>query len=113
MNQPITGFHLDSENHWVADLECGHAQHVRHDPPFFQRPWVLTTEGRTEHMGQPLNCVRCDEMRDKIARATIKQCQKALAEGYESAGLSGLCDEGRWEAALGSLETIDVTKLSW
>jgi hypothetical protein len=29
----IVGFHTDVEGDWVADLECGHTQHVRHDPP--------------------------------------------------------------------------------
>ena len=24
----IVGFHQDEERHWVADLECGHTQHV-------------------------------------------------------------------------------------
>jgi hypothetical protein len=24
MQQAIVGFHLDEENHWVADLACGH-----------------------------------------------------------------------------------------
>ena len=33
MQQAIVGFHLDEENHWVAELACGHGQHVRHDPP--------------------------------------------------------------------------------
>ncbi|MEG0603969.1 MAG: DUF3565 domain-containing protein, partial [Acinetobacter sp.] len=28
MQQAIVGFHLDEENHWVADLACGHMQHV-------------------------------------------------------------------------------------
>jgi hypothetical protein len=28
----IVGFHRDDERHWVAELECGHGQHVRHDP---------------------------------------------------------------------------------
>jgi Protein of unknown function (DUF3565) len=37
----IVEFHQDEEHHWVADLDCGHAQHTRHDPPFFPRPWVL------------------------------------------------------------------------
>jgi hypothetical protein len=30
MEQRITGFHLDDESHWVAELVCGHYQHVRH-----------------------------------------------------------------------------------
>ena len=56
----IVGFHLDEENHWVADLDCGHAQHTRHDPPFFSRPWMMSEVGRTAHIGTQLNCVRCD-----------------------------------------------------
>ena len=24
MQQAIVGFHIDEENHWVADLACGH-----------------------------------------------------------------------------------------
>lgn len=29
--QSIIGFHQDEEGHWVAELACGHNQHVRHD----------------------------------------------------------------------------------
>lgn len=60
MEQPITGFHLDEENHWVAELACGHFQHVRHNPPWTMRPWVLTGEGRTSMLGFRLNCRKCD-----------------------------------------------------
>jgi tellurite methyltransferase len=56
----IRGFHQDAEGHWVADLACGHAQHVRHAPPFQSRPWVLTPEGRASFLGFELECVRCD-----------------------------------------------------
>ena len=38
MLRPIDGFHQDEEGHWVAELRCGHGQHVRHAPPFWQRP---------------------------------------------------------------------------
>ena len=57
----IVGLHQDDANHWVAELECGHNQHVRHDPPWQQRPWVLTEEGRRSRLGETLNCVICDE----------------------------------------------------
>ena len=57
----IVGFHTDEEGHWVAELECGHTQHVRHDPPWQQRPWVTTPAGRAEHLGTELRCVRCAE----------------------------------------------------
>lgn len=55
----IVGYHQDEEAHWVADLECGHSQHVRHDPPWQNRPWVITESGRTEFLGTTLECVKC------------------------------------------------------
>lgn len=60
MQRSITGFHRDEEGHWVAELECGHGQHVRHAPPFTWRPWTQTAEGRESMIGQQLNCVKCD-----------------------------------------------------
>lgn len=61
MRQPITGYHRDHEHHWVAELACGHFQHVRHDPPLIERPWVLTEEGRAAFLGTMLDCRKCDE----------------------------------------------------
>jgi hypothetical protein len=55
----IVGFHQDAEAHWVAELECGHNQHVRHDPPWQSRPWVQTPEGRASVIGQGLGCIKC------------------------------------------------------
>ena len=60
MKQAIAGYRTDDEGHWVAELRCGHAQHVRHDPPWQTRPWVVTPEGRAEHLGTELDCVLCD-----------------------------------------------------
>jgi hypothetical protein len=57
----IIGFHQDEDGHWVAELDCGHNQHVRHDPPWQVRSWVLTQEGRHTRLGALLNCVICDE----------------------------------------------------
>jgi uncharacterized protein DUF3565 len=57
----IVGFHQDEERHWVAELECGHNQHVRHDPPWQNRPWVTTEGGRKSFTGQTLVCVNCAE----------------------------------------------------
>jgi len=55
----IVGFHQDDYGHWVADLECGHTQHVRHDPPWQERPWVTTAQGRTAYLGREIPCARC------------------------------------------------------
>jgi hypothetical protein len=57
--QRIVGFHQDEELHWVAELECGHTQHVRHDPPWQTRPWVMSEAGRAGFLGQVLMCVEC------------------------------------------------------
>jgi len=56
----ISGYHQDEEGHWVAELECGHRQHVRHNPPWVNRPWVTTEEGRTAALGTTLDCKKCD-----------------------------------------------------
>lgn len=63
MQRRITGFHQDEHGDWVADLECGHGQHVRHNPPWTNRPWVMTPEGRAHHLGQVLPCKKCEEDR--------------------------------------------------
>jgi hypothetical protein len=59
MRRAIVGFRQDHEGHWVADLECGHGQHMRHEPPWQVRPWVETAEGRARMVGSVLNCVLC------------------------------------------------------
>lgn len=66
MIQKITGFEKDDEGHWRAILECGHRQHLRHDPPMTTREWVLTPEGRDSRLGFELECKRCDEESDSL-----------------------------------------------
>jgi hypothetical protein len=61
MKHKIVGFNQDDESHWRVELDCGHFQHVRHDPPLTSRPWVLTEEGRASRLGLELDCKRCDE----------------------------------------------------
>ena len=60
MKQPIVGYHRDEQDHWVAELGCGHNRHVRHDPPLVNRPWVVSAQGRESMLGHELNCVKCD-----------------------------------------------------
>ena len=60
MQREITGFRQDELGDWVAELECRHAQHVRHRPPFTPRQWVETASGRAENIGQRLDCPLCD-----------------------------------------------------
>ncbi|MGD8863410.1 MAG: DUF3565 domain-containing protein [Myxococcales bacterium] len=55
----IVDYHRDEDGVWVADLDCGHGRHIRHQPPFQNAAWVTTAAGRTEKLGAPLPCVLC------------------------------------------------------
>lgn len=86
MERAIDGFHPDDEGDWVAELECGHNQHVRHRPPFQLRPWVLDEEGRRGRIGSPLECPLCDraEMPERVDYARTSD---TWDEGSIPAGL--------------------------
>jgi tellurite methyltransferase len=60
MNRKISGFHQDTDGIWVADLDCRHTQHIRHNPPWQERPWVLNEEGRQDKLGAELDCQFCN-----------------------------------------------------
>jgi hypothetical protein len=64
VDQAIVDFAQDDLGDWVALLECGHRQHVRHDPPFLERPWVHEAGSRQRWIGRPLNCRLCDQEAD-------------------------------------------------
>jgi hypothetical protein len=64
----IIGFHLDENLDWVADLECGHQQHVRHNPPWTERHWVTTAEDRRAHISYELRCFACEPARKEMPR---------------------------------------------
>ncbi len=42
------------------------------------------------------------------AEAVRDACLRAALDGYERAGLGGLCEEGRWEMVLDSIRSLDV-----
>jgi hypothetical protein len=94
MLRRIVGFHQDTEAHWVAELECGHTQHVRHDPPWQVREWVLADATRAAHLGTTLNCVLCD------AGLSTEELEASAA--YRDARLRGLCHDGALEIARSS-----------
>lgn len=50
-----------------------------------------------------------DEHRDRnLAEAVREACIAAALAGYEDAGLSGLCHEGRWECAVSAMRVVDL-----
>ena len=61
MKRKITRYEEDEHGDWRAELECGHYQHVRHNPPLVTRTWVLTKGGRDSRLGVDLDCKHCDE----------------------------------------------------
>ena len=44
----------------------------------------------------------------RLAEAVRAACRKAAQEAYENAGISGLCEEGRWECAVSALRSLDL-----
>jgi hypothetical protein len=68
MKRAIVAFQQDEVSDWVMLLHCGHHQHVRHDPPLSNRPWVLTAEGRQQFIGFLIECKFCDAEQNRINR---------------------------------------------
>lgn len=47
----------------------------------------------------------------QLAEAVRRACIEAALAAYEDAGVLGLCAEGRWEAAVGALQALDLQAL--
>lgn len=47
-----------------------------------------------------------------LAEAVRKACIEAALAAYEDAGVSGLCAEGRWEAAISALQSLNLRSIS-
>lgn len=47
-----------------------------------------------------------------VAETVRKACIHAALAAYEDAGISGLCAEGRWEAAVSAMQSLDLRALS-
>ena len=48
---------------------------------------------------------------EDFAKRIRDACLEAVLQAYEDAGMQGLCAEGRWEAAVGALKTLDLAPL--
>lgn len=60
VQRTIIDYYQDDDDDWVAELSCGHNQHVRHNPPWQERPWIVNAAGRADRVGKPLECPLCD-----------------------------------------------------
>lgn len=43
-----------------------------------------------------------------LAEAVRETCVRAALDGYEQAGMSGLCGEGRWEMAVDAMQSMKL-----
>lgn len=47
----------------------------------------------------------------ELVEAVRQACIQAALDAYEHAGIAGLCAEGRWEAAISAMQSLDVKRL--
>ena len=48
---------------------------------------------------------------EDLAKRIRDACLEAVLQAYEDAGVQGLCAEGRWEAAVVALKTVELAPL--
>jgi hypothetical protein len=48
----------------------------------------------------------------ELMEAVRRACVEAALAAYEDAGVSGLCAEGRWEAAVGAIQSLDLKRVA-
>jgi len=48
------------------------------------------------------------DIKRRLAEAVRQACLNAARTGYENAGISGLCEEGRWECAVDAIRALDL-----
>jgi len=107
VRQRISGYHQDEHGDWVAELECGHQQHVRHRPPWFNRPWAATEAGRRAHLGMPLDCPYCDREGSAAPRRTLRGRRARALDHIRRMELDGF-----WALCLSLALTLTTLGLS-
>lgn len=48
------------------------------------------------------------ELDHRLAEAVREACLNVARQAYENAGISGLCEEGRWECAVDAIRSLDL-----
>jgi len=48
---------------------------------------------------------------EDFAKRIRHTCLEAVLQAYDDAGVQGLCAEGRWEAAVSALRTVELAPL--
>src|SRR5512139_712746 len=76
--------------------------------------WTVDTlngERRMQHCGCESHDLQGEKsamaVNKPLAEAVRKACLEAALHAYEDAGISGLCQEGRWEIAVQAIRELD------
>jgi hypothetical protein len=105
----IVGFHQDEAGDWVAGLSCLHRQHVRHRPPFQNRPWALDEDERSRRVGTVLDCPLCDRAEMPAGLEVVRTAgpfdNESLPPGLR--GAHSVAD-GRWALLRAVRGSVDL-----
>ena len=61
-----------------------------------------------ENVMQEITAMGEQDLKRRLAEAVREACLKAARDAYENAGISGLCEEGRWECAVAAIRSLDL-----
>ena len=61
-----------------------------------------------ENVMQEIAAMSEQDLKRRLADIVRDACLKAAREAYENAGISGLCEEGRWECAVDAIRALDL-----
>ena len=61
-----------------------------------------------ENVMQETTAMGEQDLKRRLAEAVRDACLKAARDAYENAGISGLCEEGRWECAVAAIRSLDL-----
>ncbi len=114
MERRIVGFTQDDAGDWIAQLDCFHSQHVRHNPPFRSAPWVLEDKARSSRIGTALDCPLCEraELPDGLAlnRVTPTWDERSLPPALRRAHRVAVGNWGRICVLEGALRFVAETQ---
>ena len=61
-----------------------------------------------ENVMQETTAMGEQDLKRRLAEAVREACLTAARQAYENAGISGLCEEGRWECAVNAIRSLDI-----
>jgi hypothetical protein len=76
-------------------------------------PWAISSAAKAAEAAYSAGMATDPTEPDprRLAEAVRRACIEAALAAYEDAGVQGLCAEGRWEVAVGAMQSLDVAPL--